>query len=125
MNSETIVEQLQKGFRVTLGATATLVEVLQDPTRREENLAKLNQEWGQLSTDWAEKGKATEQEARSFVDTILSQTSPSASPTSTTGPAASESSPSAPADVQLEIQELTAQLAAIRAELEQLRQDSP
>ena len=73
MNSDTIVEQLQKGFRVTLGATASLVEVLQDPSKRDENIAKLSQEWSQLSADWAEKGEVTEQEARSFVDTILTQ----------------------------------------------------
>ena len=124
MNSDTIVEQLQKGFRVTLGATASLVETLQDPDKRSENLTKLSQEWSQLSADWAEKGAETEQEARSFVDTILSkqQGSSSSAGTAASPETASTTSPS----IQLEIQELTAQLAAIRAELERLRnQDSP
>jgi polyhydroxyalkanoate synthesis regulator phasin len=123
MNSDTIAEQIQKGFRVTLGATASLVEVIQDPSKREENIAKLNQEWSQLSADWAEKGEVTEQEARSFVDTILTQRQGATTDPSPTAPSAA---PTAAPDVQLEIQELTAQLAAIRAELERLRnQDSP
>jgi polyhydroxyalkanoate synthesis regulator phasin len=124
MNSDTIVEQIQKGFRVTLGATASLVEVIQDPSKREENIAKLNQEWSQLSADWAEKGEVTEQEARSFVDTILTQRQGTTTDPSPSAPSAA--APTATPEVQLEIQELTAQLAAIRAELERLRnQDSP
>lgn len=126
-NSDPIVEQLQKGFRVTLGATASLVEALQDPEKREENLAKLSQEWSQLAADWAEKGEVTEQEARTFVDTIWSQQGAS-NPSSSAAPpeTGSTASPDVQPDVQSEIQELTAQLAAIRAELERLRnQDSP
>ncbi|MBD2020439.1 hypothetical protein H6F43_09590 [Leptolyngbya sp. FACHB-36] len=122
MNSDIVVDMLQKGFRVTLGATTSLIEVLQDPEKRQENLAKLSQEWSQLSEDWAAKGFQTEQEARSFVDSLVSQ-----QPSSTTAasPPSGTTAPTAPPDVQLELQELTAQIAAIRAELERLRnQDS-
>lgn len=118
MNSDHFVQLFQKGFRVTLGATASLVEVLQDPGRRDESLSKLNQEWSVLSAEWAQKGEVTEQEARSFVDTLLanrtSQSTTGASSTAAT-------TPSAPPDVQLELQELTAQIVAMRAELERIR----
>jgi polyhydroxyalkanoate synthesis regulator phasin len=121
MNSDNFVQLFQKGFRVTLGATASLVEVLQDPERRDESLSKLNQEWSVLSAEWAQKGEVTEQEARSFVDTLLAKR-----PGGSAGaPSATATTPSAPPDVQLELQELTAQIVAMRAELERLRnQDS-
>lgn len=122
MNSENLAEVLHKGFRVTLGATTSLIEALQDPQKRDENVAKLNQEWSQLSEEWAEKGRVTEQEARNFVDTLLAQRGQS--PSNSAGApssATSDTTPTAPPDVQLELQELTAQIAAIRAELERLR----
>lgn len=122
MNSETLLQVLQNGFRVTLGATASLVEVLQDPQKREENLAKLKQEWSQLAEEWAAKGEITEQDARNFVNDFFSQRSnPDSSappkPTSSTD----MSAPTAPSDVQVELQDLTAKIATIRAELEKLR----
>jgi polyhydroxyalkanoate synthesis regulator phasin len=124
MNADNFVELLQKGFHVTLGATTSLVESVQDPQKREENLAKLQLEWSQLSEEWAEKGAVTEQEARRFVDTLLSRQSNSA----TSAPSserpdsqATASPPTAPPDIQTELQELTAKIAAMRAELEQLR----
>ena len=120
MNSDTVVRLLQKGFRVTLGATASLVEILQDPQKRDENLTKLRTELDQLAQEWAEKGEVTEREARTYVDSFIAQrrsttdTIPTVNTTATTVP---QTSP----EVQLELQELTAQLAAIRAELEKLR----
>lgn len=124
MNADNLVQLLQNGFRVTLGATASLVEVIQDSEKRHENLSKLNQEWSVLSSEWAQKGEVTEQEARNFVDTLLAQRAnqpPASSTTSTTGTA-----PSTAPEIQLELQELTAQIAAMRAELETLRnQNAP
>lgn len=120
MNPDTFVQLFQKGFRVTLGATASLVEVLQDPEKRDENLAKLNQEWSVLSAEWAQKGETTEQEARNFVDTLLTRRGTSQS---TGASSATVTTPSAPPDVQLELQELTAQIVAMRAELERLRNE--
>lgn len=120
MNSDKFVQLFQQGFRITLGATASFVEALQDPEKRDENLAKLNQEWSVLSAEWAQKGEITEQEARNFVDTLLTKrgTTPSTGTSTTT-----VSTPSAPPDVQLELQELTAQIVAMRAELERLRNE--
>ncbi len=121
--NDTVLRLLQKGFRVTIGATATLIEVLQDPQRREQNLSKLRLELDQLAQDWAEKGEVTEQEARSFVDTFIAQrrseSGQSASEVTVTTIATPVMPPSAEV---LELQELTAQLAAIRAELAHLRE---
>lgn len=129
MNSDSLVQSLQKGIRVTLGATASLIEVLQDPQKREENLSKLSQDLGQLSQEWAAKGEETEQEARNFVDRWMGQRSGTAStptdaPSSTT-PTPTDTAPEAPPAIQLELQELTAQIAAIRAELEKMRDQDP
>ncbi|NJO40538.1 MAG: hypothetical protein HC769_04525 [Cyanobacteria bacterium CRU_2_1] len=126
MNPDTVIQLAQKGFRVTLGATASLLETLQDPQRREETLFKLRTEFSQLADEWEVKGETTEQEARNFVDTMLRQpsnpgSSSSPEPSTVTTPV----TPGASSDVQQDLQELTAQLAAIRAELEKLReQDS-
>jgi len=123
MSSEDLTQQLQQSLRVALGATAALIEILQDPQKRDENLTKLRTEWDTLSEDWAEKGAQTEQEARTFVDTLLSRRG-GKQPVA----ADSESSPTdaapvstASAEVQQEIQELTDQIATIRSELEKLR----
>lgn len=126
MTSDELVQLLQKGFHVTLGATASLVEAIQDPEKRDENLSKLNQEWDQLSQEWARKGEMTEQEAREFVDNLLIRRDGQAATTATStapDPGTSADSQETPPSLQLEIQELTAQLAAMRAELERLRQE--
>lgn len=122
MNTDTVVPLLQKGFRVTLGATAALVEALQDPQKREQNLSKLKLEMTQLTQEWAEKGEITEREARTYIDTLLAQRgNVDTSASTTTVTTTATSTPTASPEVQLELQELTAQLAAIRAELERLR----
>jgi polyhydroxyalkanoate synthesis regulator phasin len=117
MNSDTLVQTLQKGYHVTLGATASVIESLQDAQRREENFAKLRTDPNQLIEELAIKGETTEREARSFVDGVFSQPSnPSSSSTPSTPPVSPQT-----AAIQQDLQELTAQLAAIRAELERLR----
>lgn len=122
MNSETVVRLLQRGFHVTLGATASVVEILQDPTRREANLNRLRLEWDQLSEEWATRGEVTEREARSYVDQWVAERRASAEPP-TVNTTATTVIPSTESEVQLELQELTAQLAAMRAELDRLRQE--
>ncbi|MCL1466348.1 hypothetical protein [Argonema galeatum] len=127
MNVDNPIQVLQTGFRISLGATASLIESLQDSQKREEILSKLtNSEFAQLTQEWAEKGEVTEQEARNFVDSLLSQQS-NQTPGETPGTSGTTetSTPAASPGVQLELQELTAQIAAMRAELERLRnQDS-
>src|SRR4028118_580716 len=128
MNSNNLLQLLQTGLRVSLGATTSLVETLQDPQKREENLSQLRSELSQRVAEWAEKGEITEQEARNFIEAILRQQSnperPPATGTATdpmTAPPTTMASPT----VQLEIEALTAQIAAIRTELEKLRNPEP
>lgn len=122
MNSDNLLQFVQTGFRVTLGATTSLVESIQDTQKREHNLALLQSDVNLLIQELAQKGEVTEQEARTFVDSILTPKNPAS--TQTTGSSsytASTPSPVAPPDVQMDLQELTAQIAALRAELEKLR----
>lgn len=118
MNSNNLVEFLQTGFRVSLGATASLVEILQDSQKREENLNQLRSELSQKVTQWAEKGETTEQEARNFIEQMWQRQGNSASP----GATETSSTPAASQNTQQEIEELTAQIAAIRTELQQMRE---
>ncbi|WAL58874.1 hypothetical protein [Thermocoleostomius sinensis] len=130
MNSDNLIQLAQKSFRVTLGATADLLETLQDSQRREESLARLKTEFNQLAEAWEVKGATTEQEARNFVDGLLNQQTtanqtqtppaPTVASDSTSTPAALSSTPASA--IQQDLQDLTAQLASIRAELERLRE---
>ncbi|MEG4248082.1 hypothetical protein QUB37_06635 [Microcoleus sp. AT3-A2] len=131
MNPDNLPQMLQTGFHLTLGATSFLIETLQDPLKREENLDKLKSDFGQLADELLEKGEMTEREARNFVDTIFSQPgdrenadSESVSPKQSD--AATDASPESVVqpNVKLEIQELTAHMAALRAELENLRAEN-
>ncbi|MBD2314065.1 hypothetical protein H6G20_20555 [Desertifilum sp. FACHB-1129] len=130
MNSDSLVNFLQQSFHVTLGATTSLVESLQDPQKREENLAHLQLDLNQLTQKLAEKGEMTEQEARRFVDSLINQGgSRSAEEVEVTvsppPPDLNTAPPAAEPNAQLELQELTAQIAAIRLELEKLREQDP
>ena len=127
MNPDTLVQLAQKSLRVTLGATATLLETLQDPQQREANLSRLKTDLSQMTDEWEVKGESTEREARSFVDTLLSQasnrvnTAVSTEPRTVSTTVSTTVAPIAP-DVQQDLQELTQQIAALRAELEKLRE---
>lgn len=125
MDSHSLTQLLQKSFRVTLGATASLVEALQDPQKREQNISKLRLELSELAQEWSEKGEVTESEARNFVNNLLSQyeSQLSTDPSETSSTTVTTTAPTSDPTVQLEIQELTAQLAAIRAELEKLQEE--
>ncbi|MFM7427069.1 MAG: hypothetical protein ACKO7W_19065 [Elainella sp.] len=123
MNSDTLTQLLQKGFRVTLGATATLVEALQDPERRDASVSKLTSDLSQLAETLEAKGANAEVEARNFVSTLWPQGS--SGPTGPASDAGGAPPPTAPVqpEVQQDLQELTAQIAAIRAEIERLQRD--
>jgi polyhydroxyalkanoate synthesis regulator phasin len=123
MSTDTVVRLLQKSFRVTLGATTSLVEILQDPQKREANLTKLKAELEELTREWAEKGEVTELEARNYVDNFIAQRRSEINSSATTVP--TTATEVQPPEVQLELQELTAQLAALRAEIERLRMEEP
>lgn len=129
MNPDNVMEFLQTGFRVGVGATASLLESIQDAQKREENLADLKLDASDLTKKWAEKGEMTEREARNFVDTLIDhQRSPSEPPSSATPSGPSSEPPSSPPtsatnpEVYQDLQDLTAQIAALRSELENLQQ---
>jgi polyhydroxyalkanoate synthesis regulator phasin len=123
MNPDTLVQLAQKSLRVTIGATATLIETLQDPQQREANLSRLKTDLGQMTDEWEVKGESTEREARSFVDSLLNQASSRVNTATSPEPrtVSTTAAPIAP-DVQQDLQELTNQIAALRAELEKLRE---
>ena len=119
MNPDNLSEIIQKGFRVTLGATSFFMETLQDSSKRDENLNKLNSDFNQLTEEWAERGEITEREARNFVDTILNQQNSQANTNSITVPSSSISNSGfVQSDIQKDLLELTQEIANLRADLQ-------
>ncbi|MDX2257235.1 MAG: hypothetical protein NW214_17120 [Pseudanabaenaceae cyanobacterium bins.39] len=136
MDTIDLEKLFQQGYYVTLGATSSLLEVIQDPIKREENLRMWGRTFNELSQELAAKGVSTEAEARSYVDSFIAQRvngtksqedSTELTTVNTTAESVedinSESSTTkVQASMRDEIQELTDQLANLRSELEQLRQ---
>ena len=135
MDTIDLEKLVQRGYYVTLGATSSLIEVIQDPIKREENLKMLGRTFDEITQDLAEKGVTVEAEARSYVDNFIAQqvsgTAPKSPETTdlttvnTTAQTVDENEEAAKRKVSVnmrdEIQELTEQLATLRSELEQLR----
>jgi polyhydroxyalkanoate synthesis regulator phasin len=118
MNSETGIDFLKKGFHVTLGATISLVEALQDPLKREETLAQWRLGPNELAEFLAQKGAVTEVEARNFVDGVVAQYgSGSASSTGSASSASPYPTPIVDLSLQQDLRDLTAQLAELRSQL--------
>jgi polyhydroxyalkanoate synthesis regulator phasin len=127
MDSNNLVQFLQTGFHVSLGITTALIESLQDPQKREENFSQLNSDFEQQLATLEEKGKITEQEARSYLESMWTQqnnSGSSASADTPTNTSATSPTSTTTANTQQEIEELTAQISALRTELEQLRQSN-
>ncbi|MEB3339801.1 hypothetical protein [Okeania sp.] len=126
MNPEDLTQIVQKGFRVTLGATSFFFETLQDSSKRDENLNKLNSDFNQLTEEWVKRGEMTEQEARNFVDTILNQQNSQVNVDSTTS-SYSSSNPASnsgivESDIQRDLLELTKEIANLRADLQKYQE---
>ena len=122
MNSDTAIDLLKKGFRITLGASTSLVESIQDPLKREENLAQMQANPNAFAETLAEKGAVAEVEARKFVDSVVTQYSASrSSGTSSSGGGYASAATTSSIDPTLEreLREFTTQLAVLRAELSQ------
>lgn len=109
-----------EGIRVTLGATADLIETIQDPQKRTETLSQLRTEWSQKARQWAAKGEQTERAAHQMVETMLHQQNQDRSTTTTT---VVTTATSVNSSARAEIQALTAEITALRAELEELQAD--
>ena len=120
MNPDNLTQIIQKGFHLTLGATSFFMETLQDSSKRDENLSKLNSDFNQLTEEWAERGEMTEQEARNFVDIILNQQNTQANTDSTTVSSSPNSALGlAQSDIQRDLLELTQEIANLRNDLQQ------
>jgi len=140
MDTIDLSKLVQKGYYITLGATSSLIEVIQDPSKREENLKRLGRSFDEITQELVDKGISTEAEARSYVDNFIAQQvngssassnieSPSAGLTTVTTTARTvddaidndKTDKKVKASLRDEIQELTQQLASLRSDLEQLR----
>lgn len=117
MDSQQPIEFLKKGLHVTLGATTSIVEAVQDPLKREENLAQLNLGFDELAQIWEEKGSVTEAEARQFIDSVISSSTGAMQTPSSGGAQGGGSQGAFDADVAAELKELTQQIVGIREEL--------
>lgn len=118
MDSLQTIEFLKKGLHVTLGATTSLVESVQDPFKREENLAQLNLGFDELTHIWEEKGSVTESEARQFIDTVISSSvgTNTSAPNSATPPS-NGGQENFDSSVARDLKDLTQQLSEMRQEL--------
>ena len=122
MNSNSFLQVIKQGFRVTIGATASLMETIQDPQKRTEALSQMQTELEQKTREWAQKGEVTEQEARRIIDNLISQRGWQKNPdvsNSSSQPSSSTNSPKNP--VRADLEELTEQIIALRKDLENLR----
>ena len=118
MNTDTLLQLFQQGFRVAIGTTTTLADTLKNPQTASETWTRLTQNPTEFAQELADKGAVTEQEARQVVDSLWAQNTPPSSMTINT--TATTVTP----DVQAELKDLMTQLAAIRSEIAQLRSDS-
>ncbi|MEN9203593.1 MAG: hypothetical protein Q6J46_05860 [Thermostichus sp. DG02_2_bins_29] len=124
------------------GTATALVEILQDPEKRTENLNRLSMDLGQLAEELEQKGELTEQEAIRYLEGLrdAAANAPSTAPdreTPTSTPSSSEAtSGSPPASTAnsvpvakisreeiAELMELIHQIESLRLDLERLRTD--
>ncbi|BAW95458.1 hypothetical protein NIES970_03640 [[Synechococcus] sp. NIES-970] len=120
--STNFLELIQKGFHVTVGAAATLVETIQDPMKREVTITGFRTELQSRAEEWSEKGEMTEQEARKFLEKIFQQGKTAGAPGDqeivTTATEVKDG------ELQTELKNLTEQIITLKSELAALRQDN-
>jgi polyhydroxyalkanoate synthesis regulator phasin len=130
MNTNNPLQLLQQGFHVTLGAATALAESLQDPQKRQENLAQLRLEFSQLTELWGQKGQLTEIEARAMLERLTQMANAQMNQATNSwsqqtpvnrGPTSTGNSSNNSSAVQSELEKLTAELARMRESLEQDR----
>ncbi|NEQ99574.1 MAG: hypothetical protein F6K30_23200 [Cyanothece sp. SIO2G6] len=122
MNTDNLVQMMQKGLHVTLGAASFLVETATTPDsqQRDDNLTKLQTgDFNRLSEEWAVTGEQKEQEARTFVETLIPNDfmGMQSDATRSTSGQSGQHGPSVPADIQNDLEVLMSTLGDIRAGL--------
>jgi polyhydroxyalkanoate synthesis regulator phasin len=122
MDSNNIFQTVQKGFRVTVGATASVVETLQNPQKRADVFSELQTELSQKTEEWSIKGEETEEEARRMLDVFLRrQNWQTANSNQSESYNNATNNTNVSENIQSEIQDLTEQIVNLRNELEELR----
>ncbi|MGB3291842.1 MAG: hypothetical protein WBB01_02490 [Phormidesmis sp.] len=131
MNPDTLIELLQKGYRVTLGAASTAVEAVQDPQQTADEFGAIGTDFQRLADKLEVRGALTEKEARNFVEGMMSQMPesfranfPMSETSSTPKTVTTVATPVVDTQLQAEVESLTAELIAIRKEIEELRQQN-
>ncbi|NET09721.1 MAG: hypothetical protein F6K09_38480 [Merismopedia sp. SIO2A8] len=122
MNTDNLVQMMQKGFHITLGAASFLVETATstDQQQRDDNLAKLQSgNFDRLSEEWASLGEQKEQEGRTFVESIVPGGFPGMPTDSSPVSQPTAGGPTIPADIQQDLQTIMTELTAIRESLKE------
>lgn len=131
MNTDTLLELFQKGYRVTLGAASSAVEAVQDPQRAANDFSDIGGDFHRLADKLEVRGALTEKEARDFVEGVVSQmpepfrsVSANFTQQENTVPktVTTVAIPVVDAELQSEVESLTAELIAMRAEIDALKQ---
>ena len=73
MDSEHFSELPQKGFRIVLGATVSLIEMVQNANKRDAAQSQLQTDLDRLADEFATKGEAIEQETRQAIEHFLAK----------------------------------------------------
>ncbi|MGF1542179.1 MAG: hypothetical protein ACFCU5_17340 [Pleurocapsa sp.] len=126
MNSNNLIQVVRQGFRIAIGATADCVETFQNPQKRAEAFSEIETELKQKTQAWSIKGESTEQQAKEFVENLMNQRGWSTNQSPTTASSSTSTTANKSSNINSGIQELTAEIIALKLELEKLRnsQDS-
>lgn len=116
MDTTELTKLFNKGYYVALGTIAAVLETAQSSPKRTQVVREWQTNFASLLDELTTKGIATESEARSYVDNMVSQQVQTVDTTATTVNSA------VVGDEISELENLTKQLADLRSELESLGQ---
>lgn len=122
MNPDTLNQTIQKGFRVTLGATASLLDALRDPQGSQAKFSEIGSDVDRLTEELESRGAETEQEARTLVDELLHQVpNPFEESTGSNRTVDTVATSVTDASTQAELEALTQELSTLRQEIDALK----
>jgi len=127
MTPDGFSQTLQKGFHLTLGTGAALLEAIQSPQQASQRFADLGNDVARITAELEAMGATTEREARQVVDTLVSQLPfPFPQPPSGTGSATVDTvaKPITDTTIQDDLASLRQALTEIRQELDALSDHS-
>ncbi|YAI82608.1 MAG: hypothetical protein ACQJCO_03295 [cyanobacterium endosymbiont of Rhopalodia sterrenbergii] len=126
MNTDNLSQLLQQGFQISVGATTSFLEPLQDPQKRSKTISDIHTQLIKKAQEWAQKGETTEQEARRLMNEWLNQQQYQHSSTSINRNDYYKLTLSSGGNknAQGTIKKLTEQVISLRTELENLRRSN-